>query len=251
MSQSPSAERRQFEDHRDQVRERLRRPGRPKEVMTVDGKTTQLVGDVERVDREWEDEEARRRREFWIDGRGDRLKDRQAARATMSAAERLDTALQQLSLRLGGMRSRSVEAMRSAGKPDSGAPPAPTDSTRSLDHHLVLIAHHVEAIEREVDVQDGLYQVEGSTEGFYGTHGNSGSLDDFRLRGTAERDRIVFDDFQGVRSEDVAREAPYLGSSARTIERARTQEAERRGLRVRPVDGTVLGPVEEVERVAA
>lgn len=54
---------------------------------------------------------------------------------------------------------------------------------------------------------------------------------------TPERDQLVWEQFHGVRSEVVAQQAPCLGSSARTIERARVAEAARRGVRVRPKTG--------------
>jgi hypothetical protein len=67
---------------------------------------------------------------------------------------------------------------------------------------------------------------------------------------TLERDRIVWDDFQGIAAQQVADEQPYLGTSARTIERARRDEAKRREVIVRPSDGTVVRDMtsEEAER---
>lgn len=241
-------EREQFESHRNRVREELRRPGKSRDKVRVAGESYDVVGTEERVDKEWENDEADRLAQAWDLTRDDRLRDRMASRKQMTAGDRLDHAMRQIGLRLGGMRSRSIEAMRGGGggKSKSKAPTPAGDWTRDMEDHLKLIAHHVEAIERELDEQDGLRlaPAEGDRPGNAGGYGAS------RMMTTAERDRIVWEDFQGVRAEVVASEAPYLGSSARTIERARVNEAERRQLRVRQVDGVILGPAEPVRQAA-
>lgn len=231
-----SSDRAQFEKHRDQVRERLRRPASTADRVRVMGESYEVVGDCERVDKDWEAVEAADRRAAWNAGREGRLAERMAERSRLSAGERLDAAVRELQLRLGGMKSRSIAAMRAGSDDPSKAPPG-TETSLPVARHLTLIAHHVEAIERELDAQDGLRveEVEGDRPGAAGGYGNA------RMMRTAERDRIVFDEFQGVHAEQVAAEAPYLGTSGRTIERARVAEAERRQLRVRPSDGVVLG----------
>jgi hypothetical protein len=58
-----------------------------------------------------------------------------------------------------------------------------------------------------------------------------------------ERDNVIWQEFKGVRAEDVANAAPYLGTSARTIMRARKREAERRKVKVNATTGIVTGKV--------
>jgi hypothetical protein len=56
-----------------------------------------------------------------------------------------------------------------------------------------------------------------------------------------EKDRVIWENFEGVHSAEVARVAPYLGGSARTIERARSREAKKRGLVCRLTTGEITG----------
>lgn len=212
------------------------------------GRTIELVGaddpvTGERVDPVWEGEEADRRREVFANGRHNRLEDRRAERDRRSYGERLDHAYRALGLGVGGMRSRPVQASRGGGQGSPEPKPADPHREAEIQGRLSLIAHHVHYLESLLDSDDGLLREEPpGAQGMYGHPGQIGGYSSTRMMTTRDRDRIVWDDFQGVRSEIVAREAPYLGSSARTIERSRRSEAARRGLRCRPVDGTVLGP---------
>jgi len=252
MSEVRSPERRQFEEHRTKVREGLARPGKPRERVTVMGVGYELVGEEERADAGWERETAEQKRGAWDETRGIRHREKQLQRSKLTPGERLDQALQEAAVLTGGMRSRSIAAMRGGSKPESSAPPQPGDSNEEIDAKLLLIAHHVEAIERDVDASHGLVLVSGEDKGFYGDEGagHSGAYGDGRMMTTRERDRIVWEDFQGVHADDVAKEAPYLGTSGRTIERARKNEAERRHMRVKLSTGVVLGPEEPLAQAA-
>lgn len=214
---------------------------RDPERIRVDGHMYELVGEDERVDRAWEHEEARRRREAWREQREQRLAELRAARAKLPLGVRLDQAI--ASVDPDGLPARRAQAVkrRSGSDIERIGPPLVGGHERELRECLALISHHVSMVERIGDEQRGLL----TTDAIGDTPGNTGGLSAGRMMSTKERNRIVFEDFQGVRSDVVAREAPYLGTSARTIERARASEASARGLRVRPVDGTVLGPAQE------
>jgi len=231
-----------YQDYVRRQRTRLKRTGPPPERRRVDGKDIELVGDSERVDPEWEKAEAARRRAAWVEGRQRRLEDRRRQREILTIGGRLDLVLRLLAIHGGGMRSRPIAATRRGGGEARPGPPQDSDDhrERGIEQHLTLIQHHLAGLERMLDAEDGLLREEGTQEGFYGHPGREGSFRSVRLMRTEERDRVVFDEFQGVRSEVVAKEAPYLGTHSRTIEKARAAEAKRRGLRVRLVDGVIL-----------
>jgi hypothetical protein len=98
-----------------------------------------------------------------------------------------------------------------------------------IARELRVIVAQLELIETRVDVEAGLIQPRPS-----------------RLGSTAEKDREIWDEWQGYRAAEVARFAPHLGS-ARTIERARARMAVELGVKVRLVDGTVVAAVEQRE----
>ncbi len=114
---------------------------------------------------------------------------------------------------------------------DSSGPTDAGDSavTEPVEKKLKLIANHVEAIERELRGRGlRLDTPEGDRPG------SVGDFETSRMMRTSERDRIVWERCGGIHASTVAEEAPYLGASRRTIERARIAEAERREHRVRP-----------------
>lgn len=218
----------------------------PVDEVKVDGEVYELVGDEERVDRDWENENAKSVRENWAFGRAQRHRDLEAQRRTMSPGMRLDVVIARIEP--DGLPAKRLHAVRrrAGSDHDQVGPPRPGGHEAELRERLKMIDHHVRMAERILDEQRGLLLSDGVGD----SPGNSGGMAAGRLMTTAERDRIVWDDFQGVRSEVIAQEAPYLGTSARTIERARVAEAERRGVRVKPVTGEVLGPVVERRRAA-
>ncbi len=193
----------------------------PREVRFVDGETEHFVVDDPRCDPVFEDAEAERRRELWEAQTGQRDRDRQADREALTLGVRLDRVLAQLAA------ISTAPARRIAHEPGSTADPEqvgpPKVNTPQVEPHLRVIEHKVRELERMLDHERGAFRQQYAR------------MDGF------DKDRIIWDDFQGVRSGDVARAAPYLGTSARTIERARKREAEKRGVVVRLVDGIVTG----------
>lgn len=232
------------DDGRDKARAQLKRPGPPREHRRVGGQVSDLVVDDERCDREFEDAEARRRRDEWDASQDDRLKAREATRRQMTLGQRLDVALTEIE-RGKGIRARPIASSRASGAEDSPGGRRPSHvSGPEIEQALTLIDHHVKRIERELDADLGLVKTAARAAEGKVVAGSTGALSSARLRGSDERDRIVWEDFEGIRADQVAEEAPYLGTSARTIERAREREAAKRGVRVRLVDGVVLGKVE-------
>lgn len=181
-------------------------------------------------DRDWEDDAAAA---AWVRERqrkrGD-LEDLERQRSRLSLPRRLEAAVRRIPRDgVPATRLSHTPGRRSAGDVEHPGPPRPDGREREAHERLALIWHHVRMLERIGDEEQGLRE----------------PLSDGRLLTTAERDRMVWEDFAGVRAENVALEAPYLGTSARTIERARVAEARRRGVKVRPIDGVVLGEREE------
>jgi hypothetical protein len=236
-----------YEQHRDAVRKRLRRPGPPKERRRVTGgEVIDLVDDDERCDPEFENDEADRRRDAFAADRGSRLEQRCRQRALLTLGNRLDLSLRLLGLHVGGSRARPIAASRGGGDHPSKILANPDGLPDEVERHWTLIRNHVEAIEEILDSQDGLLREEPpEAQGMYGSPGYVRAIGNHRFLRGEEKDKIVFDCFQGVRAGEVAEEFPQLGGHARTIERARKAEADRRKLRVRLVDGVVLGPREE------
>lgn len=230
-------------EHAAEVRRRLKRGGPPRERRRdEDGTLTELVVDDARCERRFEAAEADRRREAWDDMRDVRLRDRNRDRENLTTPQRLEQALARLIVTEGGMRSRSIAAIRpSSADQEHAGPPRTELHTAEATHALRQIEHHIRELEAIIDSEDGLlrHAREGDRQGWTGGLGR-------RMMSTEDRDRIVWDEFEGIDSAQVAATAPYLGTSARTIERARKNEAERRKLRVRPKTGEVLGPVEEL-----
>jgi hypothetical protein len=94
-----------------------------------------------------------------------------------------------------------------------------------VEQNLHIIAKHLEQIEATLDGERGLH---------HRAHDR-------------DRDTEVWEDWQGYRAEQVAEVAPWLGTSARTIERARERQAELRRVKVRLVDGVILRPLRDDE----
>lgn len=231
-----------MDDNRDQARRRLKSQLPAERLKSPDGELLELVVDDVRCDREFEDEETRRRREQWEAEQDARRRERQSDRSTRTLGDRLDRALFQLEVRQG-TRARPIASTRGGGEGSPGGNRPSHVGGADVSHHVQLIDHHVRMIEEALDAEAGLLRREPMGD----SSGAAGGMTNGRLMTTADRDRIVWEDFHGVRAEQVAEEAPYLGTSARTIERARAAEAERRGVRVRLVDGTVLGPAKRTE----
>lgn len=210
------------------------------------------IGGAERVERDWEEREAERRWEAFVERRGDQLADRERERERLSIGQRLDFALRVLHLRAGGRPAGAIAASRGGGDDDHPSV-IPRDSTGTdarmaeVEGRINLIRHHVRYIEATIDADDGLLRTEPDPEGqgFYGQPGVVSAYGATRMIKAADRDRLIVDEFEGVRSDVVAREEPALDLSARSVERARVREGRRRGLRIRPVDGRVVGPLED------
>lgn len=116
---------------------------------------------------------------------------------------------------------------------------------------LHICRNHVRTIEQALDAELGLIKVQpigdtpGRTGGIAAAGGSHAQERAARMIPGADRDRDVWERWQGVDSKTVAREAPHLGKDRRTIEKARLREAAVRRLRVDPKTGEVLGKVEE------
>ncbi len=180
------------------------------------------MGRDEQCDKAFEDDSAAAAWAAWEADAPRRERERRKARGQMTLGERLDAALLALESMSTVAASPLTRSSKSAER--EGEPGPPKAQTPQVDANLRVIAHHVAQIEHALDAERGL--VRGAAHG--------------RLT-TEEKDRIVWDDFEGVRAEDVARAAPYLGTSGRTIMRAREREAFRRKVTVRLVDGKVTG----------
>lgn len=235
-----------MDDNRVAARKRLQQPV-PRERVKIRGQVSELVVDDERCDRDFEDDEAIRRRSEFLAGQHDRLKARQAVRRQMTLGQRLDVALTEIE-RGKGTRARPIAAQRSStaeGSPSSR--PQPYVAGPEIEQALKLIDHHVRTIEEACDAERGLTRVEPEGDR-PGRVGSVVGADDRpgRMMPSAERDEIIWRDFQGVPAATVASEAPYLGKDARTVERARVREGAIRKLRVNPTTGEVLGKLEDV-----
>lgn len=192
------------------------------------------IFDAERCEASYEQAEADRIREAW-DGPGahQRAAARAMDRASMTLAQRLAATIHRLQLASG---VNAGQIAREPGATD-GHPSAllqlkdGDDPTQLIEQELRLIESLVERAEHAVDVHLGLARPD--------------TLD------ADERDRVVWEEYQGIRSDQVAQAAPWLGASARTIERARAREAVRRRVKVRQVDGVVLRQLtgEEIARL--
>lgn len=215
---------------RDERRPKLR------ERRYVDGEGHDLVVDDVRCDREWENANADQVREDWETQRDERRRQRQAERSRMSDGQRLDRALMELELGIG-RRARRIESARSTGDDRNPGGNRPTHVEGvDIDLPLRLIRHHLATIEQALDAELGLIRVAP-----VGSHpGHVGGMEAGKMMTRDERDRIVWEEFAGVPAQQVADEAPYLGTSARTIERARKREAAARRVVVRPSTGDVV-----------
>lgn len=184
----------------------------------------------ERVDRTWEQQNADQRREQWAEERRALTRSLRATREAQPLHQRLYAAEAHIA-RITTVKAQSFSPTPRAGLSDDrfGPPPADRDAlgqqrADEIGRCRGLIAKHITRLEEIIDEHRGL-----------------GSARDYARMTTDEKDKLIWDEYQGIRAEQVAQEAPWLGTSARTIERARAREAERRHLRVRLVDGEVLG----------
>lgn len=227
--------------HVERVRDQLKRRGAGPDRKYVGGEGFELVGDEERVDPAWEKDNAETTRGDWEASRRQRLETHRSARAGRSVGQRIDDVLRALWSSEGGMRARPIAMTRRGGDDDQVGPAPVSARGDEVEHHRTLIEHHVRALEAVVEAELGLLVTDpvGDRPGAAANFGNA------RMMTTEERDRIVFDEFQGVHAEQVAIECPYLGTSARTIQRARTAEAKRRKLKVKPSTGAILGPADD------
>lgn len=181
--------------------------------------SAETIGVDERVDHDFEATEAIRRRELWDDTLHDRCRDRDAQREALSLGQRLDRACAQLA-------TMSTQPARAIGRRVKSAEPddvGPTGGEQvNIDRHLRAILHHVRQIEDTVDAERGLVVRAWAT-----MH-------------EEDKDRVLWDEFEGVPAAQVARSAPYLGASRLTIIRARLREAARRGVTCDPNTGAIV-----------
>lgn len=180
---------------------------------------------AERVDPGWEQENADRIALAWERGEQQRANARQQERAVQSVGARLDAAVNRLQAMstIGAGRI----ARQSRGCEHDTTPAPVEDPTAVIARELRVIVAQLELIETRVDVEAGLIPPRPS-----------------RLGSTAEKDREIWDEWQGYRAAEVAHFAPHLGS-ARTIERARARMAAELGVKVRLVDGTIIAAAEQ------
>lgn len=177
--------------------------------------------DAEQPDPEFLKLQAEKAQERFQDARGVYERERKAERRRMSLPARLQRALDAIK-RLSTVPAAQIEAGVHGGERDFAPKPA---ETLDVSGHLRVIQARVEAIEEDLDVAQGLAR----------------SRDVVRMHGF-EKDRIIIEECEGMRAEDVAEAYPYLGSE-RTIRRIRSLNG-RRG-----VDGT-LKPDENGEKAA-
>lgn len=175
---------------------------------------------AERVDPQWEQENADERSLAWHKAQHERANARKQERAVQSIGTRIDAAIHRLQAMsvVGAGRI----ARQSRGSDHDTLPQPVDDPTQVIHRELEIITRQLDLIETKVDVEAGLIDPQPS-----------------RLGTTAEKDREIWDDWQGYRAVEVAHFAPHLGS-ARTIERARARMAAELGVRVRLVDGTII-----------
>lgn len=233
-------------DDRDRVRTMLERRGPPPGMARVNGVNYELVGEEERVDKRTEEDLSRRARERFDDEREERLAQRRRSRELLPLGTRFNQAMALVELLQGASARPIATARSSSGDPNPmGANPGHVSGI-DVEESVAWIRRHIEQIELAIDAEQGL--LERSPVG--DRPGAAGAIESARMTKAEFRDGYVFDNFQGVRSDQVAEEAPYLGTSARTIERARLAEAERRGVKVRPVTGEITGEATVSERLA-
>jgi hypothetical protein len=216
MAQELTVAEQRERSHRDERRRQ------PRELRFAPAGPEEYVGEDPRCDQQFENAEAERRREIWEAEAVQRDRARQAGRQHLTLGQRLDRALGALTA-MSTAPARRIERGRGGESEHVGPPPAP--EIDGLERELRVARYAIEQIEAILDSERGAHRMPAA-----------------RMIG-AEKDRIIWDNFQGVRSAEVARVAPYLGGSARTIERARAREAEERGLRCKLTTGEVLGPV--------
>ena len=177
--------------------------------------------DAEQPDTDWLELEAERTREKFSEARGVYERERKAERRRLGLPARLQRALDTIK-RLPTVSAAHIAAGVHGGDRDFAPKQA---ETLDVSGHLRVIQARVEAIEEDLDVAQGLAR----------------SRDVVRMHGF-EKDRIILEECEGMRPEDVEAAYPYLGS-ARTIRRIRSLNG-RRG-----VDGTVK-PEENGEEAA-
>lgn len=182
----------------------------------------ELVVDDERCDPAYEQQLADQAREQWETEHADRALQLEQERTRLTLGERLDTALRNLAA-LSTVAARPMERTSKSADHADGPPRA---EAPDVSPNITVIKHHLRKIEDELDTARGLLRPR-----------NVG------LMTTQERDNVIWQEFKGVRAEDVASAAPYLGTSARTIMRARKREAERRKVKVNATTGIVTGNV--------
>ncbi len=179
------------------------------------------LGRDEQCDKTFEDDSAEAARAAWEAGAPARERERRCARATMTLGERLDAVTLGLKKTSTVSASPLVRSSKSAER--EGEPGPPKVYEPHIEANLTVIRRHVADLERTLDAEQGLIRAP-----------SSGKLT------TEQKDALVWE-LQGVRAEVVAEAFPYLGTSGRTIMRAREREAIRRKVTVRLVDGKVTG----------
>lgn len=182
-----------------------------------------IVGD-ERCDLTFEQAHADEAREEWEAGRVERDRVREQVRARMTWGERLDTALRELDA-MSTVSARSPEhAAKTTG--EDGDPGPPSIAAVDVSASTTVIGIHVRAIERVLDQERGLVR---PAEGGRMT--------------SDQKDKLIFDEYQGVRAEQVSESDRSLGRGPRAIMESRKREAEKRGLKVNLTTGVVTGKV--------
>lgn len=195
----------------------------------------EAIGDEERVDATDEQTIAEVAREHWEQHKASRDRERRRGRREMTLGQRLDLAVVALEAtsgvgassklrkyaELGTRVPRSAEVAEDAGPPPVQMP--------QIDASLTVIEREVERVEAALDAERGLL------------HG----VQPGRMT-TEQKDSLVWG-YMGVRAADVAAAAPYLGSTAKQIMRAREREAMRRKVKVNLTTGVVTGKVFEGE----
>lgn len=190
---------------------------------------TEIIGEEEACDPIWLQGHADQRREQWADERRQLTRSLRASRDQQPLHLRLQTVEGQIA-RITTVKANAMSPTPRSKVSDAHGPPA-ADRDALGQHRAeevgrcrALIAKHIARIEEIVDEHRGL-----------------GSARDFSRMTTDEKDKLIWEEYQGVRAQQVAEEAPWLGATAMTIRRAREREGRRRGMLVNASNGEVLG----------
>ena len=165
---------------------------------------------AERVDRKWEEEHAKERREAWLENRRQLARERRSRREASPLPKRLYDVMVGIatspSIKAGPIASQAKSATDGTSAPTFTDPAAIGHLHRDdIARHLRVIRHAVTALEEALDSERGF-----------------GHSADIASMVTEEKDKMILTDYVGLTPEDVARLQPALGDP-RVIRRVRME----------------------------